>query len=175
MKLSEIRDQIQKVQAIPLNPDGTWDGWDKYPRCNYKDLPASLQKTVRERYSPQSLRRALIDVIDNSEFEQILRQLLTPEQAATAFKKPIESRVSFAIMTADIPEQTLDALLIRARNTAIYTLEPDAKGNPEPELYANHAIAAFDAVLQQYRNPSTADNSRPQDETQIVKSKDIYL
>ena len=172
MKLSEIRAQIQIADETPLNPDGTWNGWDLYPRCNYRDLPASLQKAVRERYTPERLRRALIDIYCDPVMEQIFNNW-TDEQRAEYERQRAEfpsmnalnQYISFYTLAAGIPKNTLEGLLIRARNSAIYTLEPGENDGITPELYANHAVTAFDTVIQQYRNPAPVDNSRPTDGT----------
>lgn len=152
MKLDEIRKTLLAIdKEIALHPDPNTHtikgitlrfqiGADErrfnlLPRLKYSELPTSLKKSVRDRYTPERLKSALM-----------------------------ETYTPFQEMISDIPDQKLEWLLIHARNTAIYTIEAiNDDGSITPELYANHAISAFDIALQQFRSPAPVDNSKPTD------------
>lgn len=138
--------------------------WDELPRAPYNELPASLKKNVRETVTLESLRAFLSDCYTPATFDTLI---------------------------AGIPESDLQRILLRTRNTAVYTIDaenftftyypvkrqygviqfsddytPTTDVNElkyRANLYGNHATAAFDAVLQQYRNPAPVDNSKPTD------------
>lgn len=138
--------------------------WDELPRAPYNELPASLKKNVRETVTLESLRAFLSDCYTPATFDTLI---------------------------AGIPESDMQRILLRTRNTAVYTIDaenftftycpgkrkygviqfsddftPTMDVNDlkyRANLYGNHATAAFDAVLQQYRNPAPVDNSKPAD------------
>ena len=138
--------------------------WDELPRAPYSELPASLKKNVRETVTPERLRAFLSDCYSPATFDTLI---------------------------AGIPESDLQRILLRTRNTAVYTIDaenftftyypgkrqygvvqfsddytPTTDVNElkyRANLYGNHATAAFDAALQQYRNPAPVDNSKPTD------------
>ena len=175
MKLSEIRAALAKynamVKAGPMLGEEFTDYsqriWDSKPRIPYEELPASLQKAVREKYPLDVFGNFLVECYTTPEFEAVVRNM-SPEDAQK-LPEPPETYVSFYTLTQGIDESILEGLLIRARNTAIYTLEDagNAKIDTDkqiivfpqhsdstgiiPDLYGNHACAAFEAVLQQYR------------------------
>lgn len=178
MKLSEIRAHFEALlsQEVETPKNGREieqhlrDLWDDLPRVPYSELPASLQKNVRN-ITPEGLRDFL---------EECYKA--TPGQ--------------FETLIAGIPENTLNQLLIRTRNTAIYTIEGgyfiyQADGYTimelsddgekllttpkdleyKPALYGNYATEAFEAVLQQYRNPAQRQKvQQPPELTAIDKA-----
>lgn len=135
MTLAEIRAQV-KDNCTERDGESIDEysqrRWDNAPRIHYKDLPLSLQKDVRARFTPATI-------------QGFLRECFLPQ--------PFDS------MTADIPLDTLEKLLIRTRNTAVYTIECEgaqltADGQEElliaPMLYGDHATEAFEAVLSDF-------------------------
>lgn len=170
MKLSEIRATYERLLSV--QPPQDYDEmeahiqtlWDELPRAPYSELPASLKKNVRETVTPERLRAFLSDCYSPATFDTLI---------------------------AGIPESDLQRILLRTRTTAVYTIDaenftftyypvkrqygvvqfsddytPTTDVNElkyRANLYGNHATAAFDAVLQQYRNPAPVDNSKPTD------------
>lgn len=175
MKLSEIRAAAEKhvniVQAGPMLHEDFAEYsqrcWDSKPRVPFDELPASLQKFARNRYTPDVLKQFLTECYSTPEFEQRVKEMTAEER----FKLPNspETYVSFQSMVNGIDENTLEGLLIRARNTATYTIEGTgtfidtknkvyvystetlADDDLYPMLYGNHACEAFENVLQQYQ------------------------
>ena len=124
MKLSEIKKQMEVAAAAPINSDGTSEYWDLLPRCHYGELPASLQKIARQRFTIDNLR-------------DFLQECYTGEE--------------WASIIADITPDDLAKTLLRTRNTAIYTIESE-NGDLSPMLYGDHAITAFEAVINENEN-----------------------
>lgn len=124
MKLSEIKKQMEIAAAAPINADGTSEYWDLLPRCPYGELPASLQKIARQRFTIDNLR-------------DFLQECYTGEE--------------WASIIADIKPDDLAKTLLRTRNTAIYTIESE-NGDLSPMLYGDHAITAFEAVTSENEN-----------------------
>ena len=152
LKLQEIRDILDALaEQQPGEHILTYSqrAWGGLPRMPYKELPASLQKNARERFTAEVLRAFLHNCYSSQEFEaEVLN--MTDEQRE-ALPMPPESYVSFETITAGIPAEDLDALLIRTRNTATYTVEYEAPGQPAPMLYGNFATEAFETVIEAYR------------------------
>lgn len=182
MKLSEIRSALEKhnsiVQAGPMLGEDFSEYsqrcWDSKPRIVYNELPASLQKVVRNKYSPSILQAFLTECYSTPEFEKIVKAMNADELAE--LPNPPETYISFQTMVSGIEQDILESLLIHARNTAIYTLE--GKGvtldndrniivneddDIRPELYGNYACEAFEAILQKYREVD-AELARQQNE-----------
>ena len=186
MKLSEIRAALAKydlmVKAGPMLGEEFTDYaqriWDSKPRIVYDDLPASLQKAVREKYPVETFKTFLIECYTTPEFEAVVRGMSAED--AQKLPEPAESYVSFQTLAQGIDAPILEGLLIRARNSALYTLEDSSNARIDtdkqvivfpqnsdnagivPELYGNHACAAFEAVLHQYR----AAEEKPEEKEQ---------
>jgi len=171
LKLSDIRTAFEKL--LSAQPPQEYEEmtthiqtlWDDLPRAPYNELPASLKKNVRETVTLESLRAFLSDCYTPATFDTLI---------------------------AGIPESDMQRILLRTRNTAVYTIDaenftftycpgkrkygviqfsddytPTMDVNElkyRANLYGNHATAAFDAALQQYRKPAHVDNSKPADD-----------
>lgn len=168
MKLSEIRDifktldeqeaQTPQVQTADEVSERAQRRFDALPRIPFDELPASLQRSVRERFQLQNIREFLCDVLPIPSIEAAVKDM-TAEQRA-ALPRPAESYVSFDTLVSGIPARDLEKILIHTRNTAIYTIEreweqtsADGDGAPVfvPMLYAPHAVSAFTAAIDSYR------------------------
>ena len=149
MKLSEIKKQIEVAAAAPINPDGSSNYWDLLPRCPYGELPASLQKKVRERHTIPILLDFLRECYVDTDFEETVKNMAAEEQAK--LPQPTDSYISFETITAGISDADIQKILLRARNTAIYTIENE-NGDLSPMLYGNHAVAAFEAAIAEHEN-----------------------
>ena len=129
--------------------------WDAIPRIPYAELPAALQKSIREIYPASAYRKFLVECYAAPEFEKYVHSMTEEEKAS--LPEPPASYISFQTLTEGIDESILEGLLIRARNTAIYALEyrrtliNTATDEIYPVLYGNYACAAFEDVLAQYR------------------------
>lgn len=148
MKLSELRAHFEKI--IDENPDKAILGLDadSFPVVPFAELPASLKKNVRENVTPERLRDFLFKIVANNDFDKLV---------------------------SSIQEETLSKILIHTRNVAKYTIEPNITLSPKEEtqgyfisaidfrvnLSAGDALTAFKTVLEQHKNPATADNSKP--------------
>jgi len=192
MKLSEIRAALAKynamVKAGPMLGEEFTDYsqriWDSKPRIPYEELPASLQKAVREKYPLDVFGNFLVECYTTPEFEAVVRNM-SPEDAQK-LPEPPDTYVSFYTLTQGIDKSILEGLLIRARNSAIYTLEDSGNARIDtdneiiifpqntdsagivPDLYGNHACAAFEAVLQQYRAAEKEKEARKNDTAAII-------
>ena len=152
MKLQEIREtldalEIHKPDEHPI--DYAQRFWAGLPRMTYKELPASLQKNARERFTVGVLRDFLNTCYSSQEYENEVLNMTEEERAN--LPSPPESYVSFETITAGIPAKDLDNLLIRTRNTAIYTVEYESPGQPAPMLYGNYATEAFENIIDAYK------------------------
>lgn len=158
MKLDEIRDILDDNYADregETHAEHNQRVWDNAPRMIYRELPLSLQKEVRERFTADILRRFLHDCyMPFSAFVKTVNPELGERMEAE------EHYISFEEMTKDIPADTLDRLMIRTRNRAVYTIETDGiqttmEGIPEyrlaPMLYGTAAVEAFEAVLAEFQ------------------------
>lgn len=147
MKLSEIRERLEALadqQPGETIEDYSQRAWEGLPRIPYKELPRSLQQTVRERFTADILRDFLREGYNMTDFAA---NVLKMDAAHVAdLPLPFEDEI-----TAGIPAEDLDAILIRTRNTAVYTVEYEAPGQLAPMLYGNHAIEAFEAAIDEYR------------------------
>lgn len=147
MKLSEIRERLEALanqQPGETIEDYSQRAWEGLPRIPYKELPRSLQQTVRERFTADILRDFLREGYNMTDFAA---NVLKMDAAHVAdLPLPFEDEI-----TAGIPAEDLDAILIRTRNTAVYTVEYEAPGQLAPMLYGNHAIEAFETAIDEYR------------------------
>lgn len=140
MTIKEIKTQLKTAQAAPMT-NGTSERWNLLPRIPFPELPDKYKQLIRERFTADNIRDFLIGCYSSPDFET---------------------------MTADIPEKMLDKIIIKARNRAIYTIESTTirkhDGDSwteeevcEPMLYGDHACAAFEQCLDEYR----AEHSKP--------------
>lgn len=163
VKLSEIReilDELAEQKPDEHILDYSMRAWGGLPRMPYKELPASLQKNVRERFTADNLRGFLHNCYTSQDFEaEVLG--MTEEQRAK-LPQPAESYVSFETITAGIPAEDLDTILIRTRNTATYTVEYEAPGQPAPMLYGNFATEAFENAIEAYKERKAAKEQQEQ-------------
>ena len=147
MKLSEIRERLEALadqQPGETIEDYSQRAWEGLPRIPYKELPRSLQQTVRERFTADILRDFLREGYNMTDFAA---NVLKMDAAHVAdLPLPFEDEI-----TAGIPAEDLDTILIRTRNTAVYTVEYEAPGQLAPMLYGNHAIEAFETAIDEYR------------------------
>ena len=147
MKLSEIRERLEALadqQPGETIEEYSQRAWDGLPRIPYKELPRSLQQNVRERFTADILRDFLREGYNMTDFAA---NVLKMDAAHVAdLPLPFEDEI-----TAGIPAEDLDAILIRTRNTAVYTVEYEAPGQLAPMLYGNHAIEAFETAIDEYR------------------------
>lgn len=158
MKLEEIKailDENYAERPGETHADYAQRIWDNAPRMPYKELPLSLQKEVRTRFTTDVLRRFLHECyLPFSAFVKTVNAELAARMEAE------EQYISFEDMTKDIPAAILDRLLIRTRNRAVFTIGTDGMqttldGQAEyilaPMLYGSEAVEAFEAVLDEYR------------------------
>jgi hypothetical protein len=147
MKLNEIRerlDALAEMQPGERIEDYSQRVFDGLPRMPYKELPRSLQQNVRERFTADILRDFLREGYNMTDFAA---NVLKMDAAHVAdLPLPFEEEI-----TAGIPAEDLDRILIRTRNTAVYTVEYEAPGQLAPMLYGNHAIEAFETAIDEYR------------------------
>lgn len=147
MKLNEIRerlDALAEMQPGERIEDYSQRAFDGLPRMPYKELPRSLQQNVRERFTADILRDFLREGYNMTDFAA---NVLKMDAAHVAdLPLPFEEEI-----TAGIPAEDLDRILIRTRNTAVYTVEYEAPGQLAPMLYGNHAIEAFETAIDEYR------------------------
>ena len=147
MKLSEIRERLEALadqQPGETIEDYSQRAFDGLPRMPYKELPRSLQQNVRERFTADILRDFLREGYNMTDFAA---NVLKMDAAHVAdLPLPFEDEI-----TAGIPAEDLDAILIHTRNTAVYTVEYEAPGQLAPMLYGNHAIEAFETAIDEYR------------------------
>ena len=151
MKISEIKAQLKVAAAAPIEKDGTSKWWNLLPRIPFPELPNRYKQLVRERFTAGNIRAFLIECYSSPDFEKAVASMTTDEREILPL--PADSYISFETMTADIPDNMLDKIIIKARNSAIYTIE----ALDEPMLYGDHACAAFETALDEYR----AANSKP--------------
>lgn len=171
MKLSEIRERLEALAEMKPGErieDYSQRAFDELPRMPYKELPGSLQKNARERFTPDILRGFLQECYVPQDFEATVRSM-DADTAAEVLPSPQDSYISFETVTAGIPAEDLDGLLIRTRNTAIYTVEYESPGQPAPMLYGNYATEAFEAVCDEYRERLKAKQKQEQAKEQGQK------
>ena len=177
MTLEEIKKQIDYANGISDDPDAVLpippseemlsDWWNKLPRAPFNELPDRLKKKIREQFTTDRLREFL-ELLD-AERTPVLK--IIPVDLMWDTRKP--DSMSFLDITEKIPKTKLDRILIKARNTAIYTIEPDRRiyldtdtstEDFTPVLYANHFMDALEAALLEYwaeeQKPSRITSTR---------------
>lgn len=162
MTLKEIRAQVEDAETKRQGetpPEYAQRMWDSSPRIAFTDLPASLQKKVRERHTISSVLDFLHECYTiTPEDENAIKNMTAEEQAK--LPQPADSYISFETITAGISDADLQKILLRARNTAIYTIESE-NGDLSPMLYGNHAVAAFEAAIAEHENaPKDGDGKK---------------
>lgn len=158
MKLQEIRERLEDLGQMRIGEtidDYSQRIWDSKPRLPYKKLPASLQKIVRERFTPDILLDFLRTCYAPQEAERVIKEM-AKQGVLTMETKDEQHYLSFETVTADIPAEAMENILIRTRTTAIYTVEMEAPGQPAPMLYGNHAAEAFENAIEAYRERQEA-------------------
>ena len=161
MTLKEIRAKVEEAETKMQGetpPEYAQRMWDSFPRIAYPDLPASLQKKVRERHTIPNILEFLRECYVDTEFEASVKGMSAEDQAK--LPQPADSYISFETITAGISDADLQKILLRARNTAIYTIENE-NGDLSPMLYGNHAVAAFEAAIAEHENaPKDVDGKK---------------
>lgn len=161
MTLKEIRDIVEENTTQKPNEkvaEFAQRWWDNSPRIAYPDLPASLQKKVRERHTLPNILDFLRECYVDTDFEETVKSMSAEDQAK--LPQPADSYISFETITAGISDADLQKILLRARNTAIYTIENE-NGDLSPMLYGNHAVAAFETAIAEHENaPKTEDGKK---------------
>lgn len=162
MTLKEIREIVEENTTQKPNEkmaEFAQRMWDNSPRIAFADLPASLQKKVRERHTISSVLDFLHECYTiTPEVENAIKNMTAEEQAK--LPQPADSYISFETITAGISDADLQKILLRARNTAIYTIESE-NGDLSPMLYGNHAVAAFEAAIAEHENaPKDGDGKK---------------
>ena len=158
MKLQDIRERLADLAQMRIGEtieEYSQRAWDGLPRMPFKELPLSLQREVRKRHTPETIRQFLIDLYSTPDFEAQVKSLSPAERQQ--LPSPPEEYVSFDTMTADIQTEDLDKILTRTRNTATYTIEYEAAGQLAPMLYGNYARAAFEAAVHDYKERQQRD------------------
>ena len=175
MKLSEIRKKLDileeewiRVGEHPADQEILgcyYDGaWEYRPRIPYPELPASLQKAVRERLDVEKLKTFLQEMFPSQEEVDYLETL--PDEALMSEDGHRITYLTFEQFTDGITGKDLDNVIIRTRKTAVYTLEyaplievvgapkEDDKKKREilPFLYGNYALEAFGEALKEFRS-----------------------
>lgn len=162
VKLSEIHkilDSLAEQQPGETMEEYIHRGWEGLPRMPYKELPRSLQQNARERFTADILREFLREGYNMTDFAANVLNMDAKQvsEMPLTFEKEI---------TAGIPAEDLDKILIRTRNTAIYTVEYEAPGQLAPMLYGNFAMDAFEAAIDKYRERMEAKQEQKKEQRQ---------
>lgn len=172
MTLKEIRAQVEDAETKRQGetpPEYAQRSWDNSPRIAYPDLPASLQKKVRERHTLPNILDFLRECYIDADFEETVKSMSAEDQAK--LPQPADSYISFETITAGISDADLQTILLRTRNTAVYTIGREATihaadgetitGDLIPFLHGNHATDAFEAAIAEHENaPKTEDGKK---------------
>ena len=129
MKLQEIREKLEDLGQMRIGEtveDYSQRVWDSKPRITYKKLPASPQKAVRQRFTPDILLDFLRTCYAPLEAERVIKEMVK-KGAITIEKKDESHYLSFETVTANIPADAMENILIRTRNTATYIVEMEAR------------------------------------------------
>lgn len=173
LKLHEIR---ERLDAMAKHGDTiekySQEAWDELPRMPYKELPASLQKTVRERFTANTLFDFLRTCYVPLEAEEIIKDVVTRGGLTVSKETDPHQYTSFETITAGISDDDMGSILIKTRNTAIYTVENETPGNPVPFLYGNHATEAFENAIEAYREALEAKQRKKEEQEQYEKEKE---
>lgn len=135
---------FQNTRTLPdgkYNADAAGKYWDSLPRITYDELPDSLKKKVRDRFTADTIRQFLIECYPEHD---------TPQADGTI-------ATGYVTLTADIPKKDMKKLFIRTRNTAVYTIEAQERDDRgrfilEPSLYGNNACDAFEQSIDEYHS-----------------------
>ena len=109
MNLSELKHyltELSKQEPGETAEEYAQRAWNNLPRIPYKELPASLQKAVRESYTAEQIQAALIIGYITENFNQ---------------SSPWTHGYSEAMK--DIPQSDHERIMIATRNNAVYTIE----------------------------------------------------
>lgn len=121
------------------------------PKVQYKDLPASLKKDIRETFPPQVMREFLV----KSYAEKLQSYSDLPPEDIKHFEELLYAKIteafSFEWHIANIPESDIDKILISARNTATYVIRRGESDRYILDLYSFYAIDAFENAAANYR------------------------
>ena len=153
VKLQEIKTCLADLAQMQIGENMAQYSqrvFDNLPRMPFKKLPLSLQRIVRERFTPDILLDFLRTCYAPQEAERVIKDMVK-QGAITMDTKDEQHYLSFETITAGIPADAMEDILLRARNTAIYTVEYEAPGQPAPMLYGNHAQEAFEKAIDAYR------------------------
>lgn len=152
MTLLEIRTRLEELKAMDAGESiGEYSQrlLDGLPRMPFKELPLSLQREVRSRFTPERLWEFLQSCYNAQDFEAAV---------------------------SEIPADDRNTILVRCRNIATYTIEDDYEPlseDPEsglekrliPYLYGNHAAEAFATAIHEYQERQQARQLREQGKT----------
>lgn len=171
MTIKEIEKQLKTAENADILQDGTSEWWALLPRIPFPELPERYKKEVRKRFTVEDVHAFLIECYTPADFEKTVLQMTEEQKNILPF--PPEEYISFATVTKDIPANTLKKLIIKARNSAIYTIE----AKDEPRLYGNHAREAFERILDEYEKSSgiqpTGKKSRRTIQKDNPKAEDL--
>lgn len=160
MKLQEIQrifDELEPQKEGETMGEYASRYWNGLPHIPFKELPWTMQKSVRERFSADDIKDFLQECYVAREYKELLEHI-----SKYGGSTPQEVTESFARFTDGIPAEDLQALMIRTRNTAIYTVEQD-EGGLTPMLYGNYCADAFERVIDEYRAKQKAkEQQKPQ-------------
>lgn len=185
MTLKEIINALDKAYAAQENND-KW--FELLPTVPYNKLPASLQKDARERNTPENMKAFLeiaYSAIDYDQDQDLQHsffadlELSIPDYTKMIrkqHKKMLEAETqdpnicdkvhtAFELLTQEIPPETLNKILIRTRNTAVFTIQYEG-GSLAPMLYDIHAMDAFEAALHEYQEHEKAKQLRKKEKAQ---------
>lgn len=122
------------------------------PKVQYKDLPASLKKDIRETFPPQVMREFLV----RSYEERLQSYSDMPPEDIKHFEELLYAKLteafSFEWHIANIPESDIDKILVTTRNSATYVVRHGERNKYVLDLYSFYAIDAFETALANYRS-----------------------
>ena len=170
MKLQEIYNSLDALAQMELGEsfeDYSQRAWEGLPRMPYNELPLSLQKSVRQAFTADVIQDFLEKCYIPQDYEAAV-QSMDADTAAEKLPAQQESYISFETVTSCIPAEDLEKILIRTRNTAIYTVTYKEPGKLAPSLYGNHVVAAFENVIDEYKQ-NIEEKHRKEDEKQKRK------
>ena len=145
MNLSELKHyltELSKQEPGETAEEYAQRTWNNLPRIPYKELPASLQKAVRESYTAEQIQAALIISYITEKLNQ---------------SSPWKHGYSEAMK--DIPQSDHERIMIATRNNAVYTIEGKVNDENnidlEPILYANYLYESFEQTIKEYKGRQT--------------------
>ena len=152
--LNAVHDEYERTKALPdgkYNADAAGTYWDSLPRIPYDELPDSLKRKVRDRFTADTIRQFLIECYPEHDTQQADGTIAT----------------GYVTLTAGIPEKDMQKLFVRTRNAAVYTLESQ---DMEPTLYGNHACDAFEQVIDEYHSTEPV-NRKGKKQNTVARAK----